>query len=278
MPRGKHRDNPGRARGVVGWLCAASIVVGGGACAAATAPDAHADPNWDAIAQCESSGNWAITTGNGYFGGLQFTLSTWLANGGTGMPNQASRAEQIRVATNVLHTQGIGAWPVCGRRATTYAAPAPATPVVPDVVPVALPKLIPTAPEPAPAVTAQTESGVAARAVAAARSRIGDTFVMGGQGPSVFDCSGLMVWSWRAAGVTLPRTAAEQATVGRPVSLSELQAGDILTFYHPVGHVAMVTGRNTAGTVMIVEASTEGVPVHERAMYEDGLVGARRIT
>lgn len=81
-----------------------------------TAPAASASPNWDAIAQCESGGNWAINTGNGYYGGLQFTLGTWHANGGTGMPNQASRAEQIRVAENVLRTQGLGAWPVCGRR------------------------------------------------------------------------------------------------------------------------------------------------------------------
>lgn len=72
--------------------------------------------NWDAVAQCESSGNWHINTGNGYHGGLQFTLPTWYANGGQGLPEQASREEQIRVAENVLRTQGIGAWPVCGRR------------------------------------------------------------------------------------------------------------------------------------------------------------------
>jgi resuscitation-promoting factor RpfE len=72
--------------------------------------------NWDAIAQCESGGNWAINTGNGYYGGLQFSLPTWQSNGGVGMPNQASREEQIRVAENVLRTQGIGAWPVCGQR------------------------------------------------------------------------------------------------------------------------------------------------------------------
>jgi len=72
--------------------------------------------NWDAIAQCESGGNWGISTGNGYAGGLQFTSSTWRANGGSGSPNGASREEQIRVAENVLHSQGIGAWPVCGRR------------------------------------------------------------------------------------------------------------------------------------------------------------------
>ncbi|SIB66029.1 transglycosylase family protein [Mycobacteroides abscessus] len=81
------------------------------------APLARADSvNWDAIAACESGGNWAINTGNGFYGGLQFTLGTWRANGGSGMPHHASRAEQIRVAENVLRSQGIGAWPVCGRR------------------------------------------------------------------------------------------------------------------------------------------------------------------
>ncbi len=72
--------------------------------------------NWDAVARCESGGNWAINTGNGYYGGLQFTMGTWRANGGSGSPHMASREEQIRVAENVLRTQGIGAWPVCGRR------------------------------------------------------------------------------------------------------------------------------------------------------------------
>jgi hypothetical protein len=72
--------------------------------------------NWDAIAQCESGGNWGINTGNGFSGGLQFTSSTWHANGGAGSAHTASREEQIRVAENVLHSQGIHAWPVCGRR------------------------------------------------------------------------------------------------------------------------------------------------------------------
>jgi resuscitation-promoting factor RpfE len=72
--------------------------------------------NWDAVAQCESGGNWAINTGNGYYGGLQFTMGTWRANGGAGSPHTASREEQIRVAENVMRSQGRGAWPVCGRR------------------------------------------------------------------------------------------------------------------------------------------------------------------
>jgi hypothetical protein len=77
-------------------------------------PSAGAEPNWDAMAQCESGGNWSANTGNGFYGGLQFTPATWASNGGVGSPASASRDEQIRVARSVLNTQGIGAWPVCG--------------------------------------------------------------------------------------------------------------------------------------------------------------------
>ncbi len=68
---------------------------------------------WDRLAQCESGGNWAINTGNGYYGGLQFSLGTWQAYGGTGYPHQASRETQIAVATRVQAGQGWGAWPSC---------------------------------------------------------------------------------------------------------------------------------------------------------------------
>jgi resuscitation-promoting factor RpfE len=78
---------------------------------------ANADSvDWDAVAACESGGNWGINTGNGYYGGLQFSLGTWKSNGGSGSPHNASREEQIRVAENVLDSQGIGAWPVCGQQ------------------------------------------------------------------------------------------------------------------------------------------------------------------
>lgn len=95
---------------------AVTVAVGGSSLAAVgTAPAAYAAPqsDWDALAQCESSGNWAINTGNGYYGGLQFSLPTWEAFGGTGMPQDATREQQIAVAENVLATQGWGAWPAC---------------------------------------------------------------------------------------------------------------------------------------------------------------------
>jgi LysM repeat protein len=94
----------------------AGIAVGTPLAIAAT-PAQASGVNWDAIAQCESGGNWGINTGNGFYGGLQFTQSTWKAYGGQGSPQNASRDQQIAVAQRVLQGQGIGAWPVCGKRA-----------------------------------------------------------------------------------------------------------------------------------------------------------------
>jgi hypothetical protein len=73
--------------------------------------------NWSAIAACESGGNWSASTGNGFYGGLQFTEQTWLGYGGgqyASSANQATKAQQIAVAERVLAGQGIGAWPTCG--------------------------------------------------------------------------------------------------------------------------------------------------------------------
>lgn len=114
--KGKHR-RPSKAvraiavAGVTGAAVAAPLMAAGNA-SAATASE------WDAVAQCESGGNWSINTGNGYYGGLQFSASTWAAYGGTqyaAQANQASKAQQIAVAEKVLAAQGKGAWPVCGK-------------------------------------------------------------------------------------------------------------------------------------------------------------------
>jgi nucleoid-associated protein YgaU len=114
--KGKHR-RPSKATraaalaGVTGVAIAAPLMAAGNA-SAATASE------WDAVAQCESGGNWSINTGNGYYGGLQFSASTWAAYGGTqyaAQANQASKSQQIAVAEKVLASQGKGAWPVCGK-------------------------------------------------------------------------------------------------------------------------------------------------------------------
>ena len=93
---------------VVGGLVAASLT------SSTVANAAPVTPNWDAIAQCESGGNWQANTGNGEYGGLQFKPSTWARYGGVGNPAAASREEQIAVANRVLADQGIEAWPKCG--------------------------------------------------------------------------------------------------------------------------------------------------------------------
>lgn len=96
--------------GVAGVAVAAPLMATGSA-SAATASE------WDAVAQCESGGDWSINTGNGFQGGLQFTPSTWAAYGGTeyaASADQASKSQQIAVAEKVLAGQGKGAWPNCG--------------------------------------------------------------------------------------------------------------------------------------------------------------------
>jgi len=122
------------------------------------------------VAQCESGGNYAINTGNGFYGGLQFTLSTWAAYGGTGAPQNASRSAQIAVAERVLAGQGKGAWPVCG---TGLGAATP-TPVQAQTrsAPAATPtRTVPSAPpsvRSAPRVVAPSVVGQSTRATVGA--------------------------------------------------------------------------------------------------------------
>src|SRR6478736_4245839 len=99
----------------VGIAGAATVVAGVG-----TATSASAASVWDRVAQCESGGNWSINTGNGYYGGLQFSGSTWRGFGGgqyASRADLATKSQQIAVAQRVLKSQGPGAWPVCSVRA-----------------------------------------------------------------------------------------------------------------------------------------------------------------
>ncbi len=115
---------------------AASTAVAVGGSVALAAP-AQASTVWDAVAQCESGGNWSINTGNGYYGGLQFSASTWKAFGGhqyASNAHLATKAQQIAIAQKTLAVQGPGAWPTCSKKAgltkanggANAAAPAPA--------------------------------------------------------------------------------------------------------------------------------------------------------
>ncbi|USQ80758.1 transglycosylase family protein [Ornithinimicrobium faecis] len=140
-----------RRAGGAGVAAAAAVAAIG-----VSAPGASADSVWDRVAACESGGNWSINTGNGYYGGLQFSPSTWSGfGGGQYAPNahQASKSQQIAIAQKVLATQGPGAWPTCSVKAGLTRsngggggyAPAPANPA-------------PANPAPAPAQPRQSEA------------------------------------------------------------------------------------------------------------------------
>ncbi|MFD4376073.1 transglycosylase family protein [Streptomyces sp. NPDC058486] len=110
------RRRPSKATRVVALVGVTGAAVAAPLMAAGTASAATAS-EWDRVAQCESGGNWSINTGNGYYGGLQFSASTWAAYGGTAYAstaNQASKSQQIAIAEKVLAGQGKGAWPSCG--------------------------------------------------------------------------------------------------------------------------------------------------------------------
>jgi resuscitation-promoting factor RpfA len=97
------------AAGVTGAGIALPLLTAGGASAASVS-------TWDKVAQCESGGDWAINTGNGFYGGLQFSQSTWAAYGGSAYADRAdlaTKGQQISIAEKVLDAQGAGAWPVC---------------------------------------------------------------------------------------------------------------------------------------------------------------------
>lgn len=225
--------------------------------------DAASVTTWDKVAKCESGGNWSINTGNGYYGGLQFSPSTWAAYGGRRFAvraDLASRAAQIAVAERVLAAQGPGAWPVCGPR-SGLARGGAAAPVSAQSVLRA--KAAPVA-----------GTSIAARAVAYARSALGRPYVYGATGPRAFDCSGLTQAAWRAAGVSIPRTSGAQWASLVRVDASAVRAGDIVV-YAGAGHVALYIGGG-----QIIEAPRPGKAVQvapwRSGWYASNFVGVVR--
>jgi hypothetical protein len=114
-PKHSARKQTPIRRRLAGVAVAGFATIGGGI---ATSSSAQAGTVWDSVAKCESGGNWSINTGNGFYGGLQFTSSTWKGFGGgryASRADLATKAQQITVAKKVLQTQGPGAWPHCSR-------------------------------------------------------------------------------------------------------------------------------------------------------------------
>ena len=157
---GRHRK-PTSSSKQAAKIAFTGAVLGGSGLGLAGHAAAATDGEWDQVARCESGGNWAINTGNGYQGGLQFSPGTWSSHGGgeyASAANMATKDQQIAVAERVLASQGRGAWPVCGTglsrstprnvtaKPATYEAPASGDGVTGYVVGLDAPA--PLAPEP----------------------------------------------------------------------------------------------------------------------------------
>lgn len=192
---------------------AAALAIGGAVAATMSMPAANAvdGATWDALAQCESGGNWSINTGNGFYGGLQFTQQSWNGVGMSGSPATATRAQQIEAGERLLAIQGWGAWPACSAKLglygktgaaptyteptttvaaqsqtqQTYTAPAAqAAPAAPAAQ--AAPAAAPAAPAvEAPAAAPAAEAPVAAAPVAAPKAAAGTYTVVPGDSLSL---------------------------------------------------------------------------------------------
>lgn len=259
MGHGRHakpNDNTSTLKKVA---LATSVGLGAVAVPATFASSASAATasEWDKVAECESSGNWAINTGNGYYGGLQFTNQTWAAYGGTAFApraDQATKEQQITVAERVLwkgyngnSPQGKGAWPVCGvgLSNTPYGGSStPTTPTTPST---------PATPSTGSSSSSPAVGSKAYLAIEYAKSKINSgPYLLGGNGPTRFDCSGLTSQAWKAAGVDFTNSARDsfaQEDLPQYVSgatyqtRATLKPGDLVAFNNfSGGHVALYVG------------------------------------
>ena len=164
------------------------------------------------------------------------------------------------VATSAAAAAILGVLPAAPAEA------APAAPVAQAVTPVAQVT-------PAPAAPPVLVQGAAARsALSHALSKVGAPYRYGASGPHAFDCSGLVSWAFRQAGVSLPRTSRAMSKVGKPVSKSDLRPGDLVFFYKPVQHVAIYVGGGK-----VVHASSKKSPVKVSDMGRMPFNSARRV-
>lgn len=251
MAQGRHRK-PTDTLNMKKIALGATVGLGGAVVVpvAASPAGAATAAEWDKTAQCESSGNWSINTGNGYYGGLQFTNSTWAAYGGTAYAPRADLAtkeQQITVAERVLWKgyngtppQGKGAWPSCGVGLSNTPYNGAATPTTP-------------APSTGSTSNSPAVGSQAYKAIEYAKSKInGQPYLYGGNGPDRFDCSGLTSQAWKAAGVDFTQSARtsfaqeklpQYVSSATYVTRATLKPGDLVAFNNfSGGHVALYVG------------------------------------
>lgn len=240
MSQGRHRREKNRKRA----LATAAVLTATTALPAIVATQeasAASISTWEKVAQCESTSNWSINTGNGYYGGLQFSPSTWAAYGGHKYaPNAhlATKQQQINIAEKVLASQGPGAWPVCSARAGLTKGGTSAYKAAPKVTPKAAPAIPKSV---APSVSLSKGQ----KAASFAKKQIGDNYLWGGNGPNRWDCSGLTSGAWRSVGVSIPRTADQQWKKLPRVSMKNLKPGDLIAFGYSsnyANHIGIYVG------------------------------------
>ena len=139
----------------------------------------------------------------------------------------------------------------------------------PDMALLAAPDVAP--PEGDVAAPGNPQGNAAAVVIQAALSRIGSPYSWGAAGPNAFDCSGLVMWSFQQAGISLPHSSQALAAGGQPVSLSDMQPGDLVTYYSDASHVAIYIGDG-----MMVHASTYGTPVRVAPVGDAPIYDVRR--
>lgn len=249
----------------LGALAAATGLVAVAGVASATSAQAASDSTWEAVAQCESGGDWSINTGNGYFGGLQFVQSTWEGFGGTEYAPRAdlaSRSQQIAIAENVLAVQGPGAWPVCSVRAgltagggaPTQPEPAPAPAPAPEPAPAPAQPAPVQEPAPQPAAPQQPAPQAAPQQVAPTTSveHTAEHVIARGESTSSI-------------------AHAYDASVDDLVALNDLSAGGALIF---AGDIMLVPadGKATSGSYTIQQGDTLAEIAHAQGVDLDTLV------
>ena len=203
---------------------AAALAIGGAVAATMSMPAANAvdGATWDALAQCESGGNWSINTGNGFYGGLQFTQQSWNGVGMSGSPATASRAQQIEAGERLLAIQGWGAWPACSAKLGLYgktgAAPTYTEPAATTVAAQSQTQQTYTAPA-AQAAPAAVEAPAAAPAAPAAQAAPAAV-----EAPAAAPAAPAVEAPAAAAPVAAPKAAAGTYTVVPGDSLSLIAA------------------------------------------------------
>ncbi|MEU1551019.1 C40 family peptidase [Nocardia sp. NPDC005745] len=185
--------------------------------------------------------------------------------------NAVKRHAQRAVAAGAVGAATLGALllPAAPASAQPVTIPGVGTFDVPNEIPVppALPGLELPGPAPLPFAAPKSSGEIA---LDAAMSKVGSPYVYGAAGPNSFDCSGLVQWSYRQAGVELPRTSGAQLSAGSPVSLNDLQPGDLVSFYGG-SHSGLYAGDGN-----VVHASTSGQPVKVAPISSMPVAGARR--